>query len=114
MKSVVRWAIKNSPAMNAMLVAALVIGAVSLIIMRREVFPNFQLDILLVSVSYPGASPDDTEEAICEKIESAVKGVDGIRKISSVAREGSGFVILELDNSVGDAQTCVERSTFPS
>ena len=83
---------------------SLFIGAISLVVMRREVFPNFQLDILLVTVPYPGASPEETEEAICEKIESAVKGVVGIRKVTSVGREGSGFVILELSNDINDVQ----------
>ena len=55
MNSVIKWAIKNSPAMNTFLVAALIMGSVSMIIMRREVFPNFQLEILLslIHISEP-------------------------------------------------------------
>ena len=48
MKSVIHWAIRNSPAMNMFLITALVIGAVSLVIMRREVFPEFELEIVVV------------------------------------------------------------------
>ncbi len=79
MKSVIHWAIKNSPAMNTVLIASLLVGAVSLVVMRREVFPEFELEILLVTVPYPGASPDETEDAICEKIEAAISNVDGIK-----------------------------------
>ncbi len=104
MKSVVSWAIKNSPAMNIMLIASLLIGAVSMVIMRREVFPNFELEILLVTVPFPGATPDEVEEGICQKIESVVSNVDGVKKMTSVARESAGFVILELNSNVTDVQ----------
>ena len=90
--------------MNTVLITSLVIGAVSLIIMRREIFPEFQLEILLVTVAYPGASPDEVEEAICEKIESAIRGVDGIKKLTSVAQEGFGYAIIELNRDVTDVQ----------
>ena len=104
MRTIVAWAIKNSPAMNTMLIASLLVGAVSMVIMRREVFPNFELEILLVTVPFPGATPDEVEEGICQKIESVVSNVDGVKKMTSVAREGFGYVVLELNSDVDDVQ----------
>lgn len=121
MKRVIAWAIKNSPAMNTLLVASMLVGAISMVIMRREVFPNFALDILLISVPFPGATPDEVEEGICQKIESAVYNVDGVKKTTAVARENFGYVILELDSNVTDVQRVLndvrsqvdQISTFP-
>ncbi|HAN98487.1 MAG TPA: AcrB/AcrD/AcrF family protein, partial [Planctomycetaceae bacterium] len=76
----------------------------SLFGMRREVFPEFELEIVLVTVPYPGASPEEVEEGICQKIEEAVSAISGIRKQTSVAKEGSGFLVLELEPSVRDVQ----------
>ncbi|MCA9101896.1 MAG: efflux RND transporter permease subunit, partial [Planctomycetales bacterium] len=104
MKRLVRWAIANSPAMNTLMVGLLVVGAFSMYSMRREVFPNFDLEILLVTVPYPGASPAEVEEGICQKIEEAVYSIENIKKVTSVAREGAGFVIIELDANVPDVQ----------
>lgn len=104
MKSLVQWAIQNSPAMNMMMIAILVVGSLSLVLMRREVFPEFELEVILVSVPYPGASPEEVEEGICQKIEEAVQGIDNIKKVTSVAAEGSGSVVLELDANVKDVQ----------
>ena len=104
MKSVISWAIKNSPAMNTFLIASLLMGAVSMVIMQREVFPNFELEILLVTVPFPGATPDEVEEGICQKIESAVFYVEGVKKMTSVAREAAGFIVLELNSDVTDVQ----------
>ncbi|MCH2183205.1 MAG: efflux RND transporter permease subunit [Mariniblastus sp.] len=104
MKSVIAWAIRNSPAMNTLLIASMLVGAVSFVVMRREVFPNFALEILLVGVPFPGATPDEVEEGICQKIESVVSGVEGVKKMTSVARENYGYLILELNSDVKDVQ----------
>ena len=121
MRGVIRWAIRNSPAMNTFLVASILVGATSLLIMQREVFPNFALEIVLVSVPFPGATPDEVEEGICRKVEAAVTSIDGVKKVSSVANEGFGFVILELKSYVKDVQPVLNNvrsaidqiSTFP-
>ena len=109
MQKMVRWAIKNTPAMNMLLIAILAVGTFSLASMRREVFPEFELEVVLVSVSYPGASPDEIEQGICQKIEEAVRSVDGIKKITSVAKEGSGNVVLEIRSDVADVQKIVSE-----
>ena len=121
MKSVIRWAIKNSPAMNTLLIVSMLIGAMSMVVMRREVFPNFALEIVLVSVPFPGATPEETEVGICQKVESAVANLDGVKKMTSVGMESFGYVILELNNNVSDVQKVLndvrsaidQVSTFP-
>lgn len=109
MRSVIRWAIGNSPAMNTFLVASLIVGAISLIVMRREVFPNFTLEIILVNVAFPGATPDEVEQQICQKVESAVTSLEGVKKVTSVSQEGFGFIVLELDSYVKDVQPVLNR-----
>ena len=104
MKSVIQWAIKNSPAMNTLLIVSMLIGAISMVVMRREVFPNFALEIVLVTVPLPGETPDEIEEAVCQKIEAEVATIEGVKKMTSVASENIGYVILELDNDIKDVQ----------
>ena len=69
MKAIIRWATKNSPAVNTMMVAFLLVGVVSMLRLRREEFPEFELEIILVTVPYPGASPGEVEEGICQRLE---------------------------------------------
>ena len=104
MKAIVQWAVRNTPAMNTLMIAFMVVGAISLSKMRREVFPEFDLEIILVTVPYPGASPDEVEEGICQKIEEAVRSIEGIKYQTSVAQEGAGYVVLELEADIEDAQ----------
>jgi hydrophobic/amphiphilic exporter-1 (mainly G- bacteria), HAE1 family len=104
MKSIVRWAVHNTPGMNTLMVALLVIGGLSLLLMRREEFPAFELEVITVSVPYPGASPEEVEEGICLKIEEAVRSIDGIKKQTSIAAEGMGYLMIDLETSVDDVQ----------
>lgn len=104
MNNLIRWAVRNSPGMNTLMIALLLIGGFCLWSMRREEFPEFELERIVIAVPYPGASPEEVEEGICLKIEEAVRSVDGIKKQVSVASEGMGSVILELESSVKDVQ----------
>ncbi|AKD04957.1 efflux RND transporter permease subunit [Pontibacter korlensis] len=63
---------------------------------QKEVFPQFQLDYVEISVVYPGAAPTETEQGIVLPVEEAIKGVQGIKEVTSVANEGSGTVTVEL------------------
>ena len=67
-------------------------------------FPEFDLEIVLVTVPYPGATPDEVEEGICQKVEEACRSVAGIKKITSVAQEGMGYCVFELQDSIKDVQ----------
>ena len=121
MKSVIRWAIGNAPGMNTLVIGMLALGLISLFSLRRETFPEFELEIVLVSVPYPGADPEEVESAICQKIEEAVGSIAGIKEMTSVAQENSGSVVLELDPGVDNVEKTLNEirsevdriSTFP-
>ncbi len=120
MQELIRKSIRNTPAMNTLMVSVMVVGAFCLMSMRREVFPEFSLDMIVVQVPYPGASPEEVEEGICQKLEEAVRSIDGIRKQVSIAAEGSGSLQLELtktantDRVLAEVRSEVDRiSTFP-
>lgn len=122
MRPVIAWAIRNSPSMNTLMIAVLVTGVACMMKLRRERFPEFRPDEISVSVSYPGASPAETEQAICLRVEEAIRSIVGIRKIVSSAQEGRGSVNAELDTDVDDpgkvlaeVRGAIDRiSTFPA
>ncbi|EMI22167.1 cation/multidrug efflux pump, partial [Rhodopirellula maiorica SM1] len=113
MKSIIAWSVKNWQAMNVIMLGTLLLGAWSLTQLRREFWPDFELYIVNVSVVYPGASPDEIEQGILEKIEEAIRTVDGIDEMTSSAREGIGSVTLELDSETkqADAQRVLTEVT---
>lgn len=103
MRSVIRWAVDNAPATNTLVVAILVWGTWCAMSLQREFWPYSNLDVVQVAVEYRGASPDEVEEGICQRIEESVRSVDGIYRITSVAREGGGAVSIELASDVSEA-----------
>lgn len=104
MKSFIRWVISNTPGMNILLLGIVVLGIYCFSAMRREMLPQFDMEIITISVPYPGASPEEVEEGICQKIEEEVQGIEGIRKMTSCCVEGLGIVTLELETYVKDPQ----------
>lgn len=104
MKNAIRWAIANGPGINVMVASVLIAGLASFLMMRREIFPEFQLDVILVSIVYPGASPDEVEKGICQQIEEEIQSLAGIKRLVGIAREGGGYTIIELKSSVTDPQ----------
>lgn len=103
MKSAVRWAVDNGPAINTLVLAILILGTWSGLSLQREFWPYSNLDVVQVSVEYRGASPEEVEDGICQRIEEAVRSVSGVYRITSVAREGSGMVMVELTPEVTEA-----------
>ncbi|MGB7326846.1 MAG: efflux RND transporter permease subunit [Rubripirellula sp.] len=114
MRSVIAWAVKNWQAMNVLMLGTLLLGAYSLTQLRRDFWPDFELYVLNVSVVYPGASPDEIEQGILEKIEESIRTVDGIDEMTSSAREGIGSIMLELDSDTTreDAQRVLTEVTM--
>jgi HAE1 family hydrophobic/amphiphilic exporter-1 len=95
-KSIIRASITNHAALNLCMIAVMGVGWYCLGAMHRESFPEFELDRILVSVPYPGAAPQSVEEGIGQKIEEAVRSIEGIKKVTTVAQEGACNVVLEL------------------
>src|SRR6056297_1163192 len=87
---------RNSVASNLLMLLLLVGGVYTMYNIQKEVFPQFQLDFVNVSVTYPGSSPEEVEQGILMPVEESVRGIQGIKEIVSTAREGSGEVSIEL------------------
>ncbi|MGD9300254.1 MAG: efflux RND transporter permease subunit, partial [Desulfobacterales bacterium] len=83
-------------------------GIFTVMNMRREMFPQFSLDMIVVSVIYPGSSPEEVEEGICIKIEERIESIEGIDRIISTAREGNGEVLVELETGA-DVQKILDE-----
>lgn len=92
----IAWMARNSIAANLLMVILLCGGIWTALVMQKEVFPQFQLEIVEITVGYPGAAPSEVEQGILRPIEESVRGVEGIREIVSEAREGRGEVLIEF------------------
>jgi len=92
----IAWMAEHRIAANLLVILLIGGGVWTAIHVQKEVFPQFQLDAVQVSVGYPGAAPEEVEKGILLPIEEAVRGLQGIEEITSTAREGRGSLTIEL------------------
>ena len=119
-KSAIGWMAGNSVAANLLMLFLLVGGLFMITQIKQEVFPEFTLDMVNISVSYPGASPEEVVDGIILPVEEAVRDVAGVKKITSIANEGNGSVRVEavsgtdIQQLATDIKNEVDRITsFP-
>jgi multidrug efflux pump subunit AcrB len=92
----IAWFIRNGVAANLLLLLIVVGGVMTIPTIRKEVFPEFSSDMISIAIVYRGAAPEEVEEAVCIRVEEAVYGLDGVKRIRSTAAEGAGSVVIEL------------------
>jgi multidrug efflux pump subunit AcrB len=85
----------NTVAANLLMAVFLVGGLFMAFNIKQEVFPEFSLDTVSVSVAYPGASPEEVESGIILAVEEAVRDLEGIDEITSQALEGRASITIE-------------------
>jgi multidrug efflux pump subunit AcrB len=83
MERIIRWFIDNGVAANLIMAFIILSGALTIPLLKMEVFPNIEVDIINVTAIYPGATPSDVESGVCIIIEERVQGLDGVKKITS-------------------------------
>ncbi len=114
------WMAKNSVAANILMLVLLIGGGLKSCTVKQEVFPEFDIDQIIINVPYPGASPAEVEQGVLLAAEEAVRGLDGIKKVRATALEGMAVVVVELllgtdaDQALSDVKSAMDRITsFP-
>ncbi len=96
MKRVLTAFARNTVFANIILVMIFIAGYIATANMIRETFPEFSLDMITISVPYPGADPEEVEEGISRKIEAAIEGLQGIKQYTTKSSEGLGAANIEI------------------
>jgi multidrug efflux pump subunit AcrB len=92
----IAWMVSNRVTPNLLMLVLLLGGLFLALQIKQEVFPEFESDTVKITVSYPGASPEEVERGIVLAIEEAVRGEDGVKEVSSTAAEGEATIEVEL------------------
>ena len=118
--SIIAWLVKNKVTANIIMLIFLLGGVYMSLFIKKEVFPEFDLDMVTISVPYPGASPEEVEQGIILAIEEKIRALEGIKEVTSTAKENSAMIVAELlektnkNKTYQDIQQAVDSiSTFP-
>ncbi|MEM9114466.1 MAG: efflux RND transporter permease subunit [Myxococcota bacterium] len=119
-KGPIAWMTQNHVAANLLMIVLIAGGIATAGQVKQEVFPEFQLDFVIVTVPYPGASPEEVEQGILLAVEEETQSIDGVKRVTAAAGEGAGSVVIELasgvdaNKSLNDVKSAVDRITsFP-
>ncbi|WP_296051659.1 efflux RND transporter permease subunit [uncultured Alteromonas sp.] len=107
-KGLIAWFARNSVAANLLMWILLIGGVFGAFSIQKQVFPNFEVNIISVRVPYLGAAPQEVEEGVLLKVEDAIKDLDGIKQITSTASEGMGSVTIEVEEDY-DVQVVLDE-----
>ncbi|MBK8374706.1 MAG: efflux RND transporter permease subunit [Sphingomonadales bacterium] len=96
-RNISAWSIRNPIIPIILFLGLTLAGIISFRNMDVQDMPDIEFPIVVVSISQPGASPTEITNQITQKVESAVRSVQGIRNISATATEGNTSVIAEFE-----------------
>ena len=97
-RGIIAWFANNHVAANILMMLFVVGGLISVSGMRTETFPSIDPKRISVAVAYPGATPYEIADSITNRVEEALLGLDGVKRISSTASEGLGSVSVQLED----------------
>ena len=116
-KGVLGWMANNPVASNLLMFILIAGGLIFIDKVKWEVFPQFELEMVLINVPYPGASPSEVEQGVILAVEEAVRAVDGIQELRSTASEGSAVIAADFmagtdtSRALNDVKSAVDRIT---
>jgi multidrug efflux pump len=99
----------NNPVTTLVLAFILLLsGAISYLSLPKESFPEMKIPLIFTTVIYPGASPEDMEKLVTEKIEDKLEGLDGLKKVTSTSGDGYSSIQVEFNPDV-EVETALRR-----
>ncbi|MCB1422184.1 MAG: efflux RND transporter permease subunit [Nitratireductor sp.] len=108
---------RHHNAANLIMILMILFGVFSLGRINTQFFPTLEIPNITVTVSWPGASAEDVEINVLQTIEPEVRFIDGVVKMESYSREGSGTVSLEFERNanmqraLSDVESAVKAIT---
>lgn len=121
MKKIISYFIKYPVAVNVVVIAFVVFGYLGSKSLKSSFFPLSESTLISISIIYPGASPMEMEEGVVLKIEDNLKGVVGVERVTSVSRENTATIKVEIesdkdiDEVLPDVRNAVDRvPSFPT
>jgi hydrophobe/amphiphile efflux-1 (HAE1) family protein len=91
------FSVKKPVATVVLIVAMMCMGLFALSKLRVNNEPDVQIPILVVTVPYPGASPETSEREIVNRLEKQMQAISGVTEARAYANEGSATVVLQFD-----------------
>jgi HAE1 family hydrophobic/amphiphilic exporter-1 len=88
------FSVKRPVATVVLLIALMAMGLLALSKLRVNQFPDIEQPVLVVSITYPGASPETVEREVLNRIQKAVQGISGVDRVQGTASESNARMVM--------------------
>ena len=93
------FSISKPVATVVLVIGLMLVGLLALSKLKVNQFPEVEPPVLVINITYPGASPETSEREVVNRIEKALQSISGVDRSSSTSREGSATIVLVFDFS---------------
>ena len=114
-----KFFVEHRTSANIIMILMIVIGLLSIGRLNKQFFPDFDVEVIAVSIDWPGATAEEIDQNIVQLLEPELRPISGVKKVSSKSVEGIGNTQVEFnyghDMQKGrtDIETAVSRISFP-
>ena len=121
LRNISAWSIRNPVIPLVMFTALLLAGVVSFLRMDVTNNPDVEFPGVSINISQPGAAPTEIENQITQRVESALRSINGVNSIQSTASEGNSSTFVEFEigtdtiEAVNEVETAIDsvRASLP-
>jgi multidrug efflux pump subunit AcrB len=103
----VEFSVKNPMVGHLLTIILLLGGIVSMVSLKREVFPETNLNLVVIRTAIPDTSPEEVELQITDLIEEELADLEGIDTYTSQSQEGMSYVVVQLDSDYGQKERLI-------
>ena len=117
--SILSFFAKHKTAANLLMVFLIVFGLLSLERLNRQLFPDLDIEIIVISTIWPGASAEDVDKNIVQKLVPDLRPLSGVKKVKSTSSENLAVLQIEYDfgtnmqNALSDVEAVVNDTDLP-
>ncbi len=114
-----KFFVEHRTSANIIMILMIVVGLLSIGKLNKQFFPDFEVEVVAVSVNWAGATAEEIDKNIVQLLEPELRPISGVKKVSSKSVEGVGITQVEFnygyDMQKGrtDIETAVSRINFP-
>ncbi|HWJ23529.1 MAG TPA: efflux RND transporter permease subunit, partial [Gemmatimonadaceae bacterium] len=104
------------------MIALVVFGIAALARLQTDEFPDIDAPIVFIGIAYPGASPDQVEREVVDRLEDRISGISGLDQLVSTSTDGFAQIIVQfkfdkpVDQATQDVRDAISavRSQLPT
>ncbi len=114
-----KFFVEHKTAANIIMILMIVVGLLSIGRLNKQFFPDFDVEIVAVTIDWPGATAQEIDKNIVQLLEPELRPISGVKKVTSKSIEGNARTQVEFvyghDMQKGrtDIETAVSRINFP-